>query len=98
MKRIEIIPYQSSWPSEFREIASILGFGMRARIAELRAARGAVDHVARRTYRAFGRGESQISQACRGVVDGVAGPKTGWRTYRHTTVSGSKTSTSTTSG
>lgn len=32
------------------------------------------------------------------VVDGVAGPKTGWRTYRHTTVSSSKTSTSTTSG
>jgi len=56
-----------------REIASILGAGMRARIAELRAARGAVDHVARRTYRAFGRGESQISKACRGIVDGVPG-------------------------
>src|SRR4029077_5191041 len=36
-------------------------------------AAGNGEGIARRVYRAFGRGESQISQACRGVVDGVAG-------------------------
>ncbi|HUJ61715.1 MAG TPA: nicotinamide-nucleotide amidohydrolase family protein [Kofleriaceae bacterium] len=42
--------------------------------ARLRALRGeAAEQVARRTYRVFGRGESQISQACRGIVDGVPG-------------------------
>jgi hypothetical protein len=30
------------------------------------------------------------------VVGGVAGPKTGWRTYRHTAVSSAKPSTTTT--
>ncbi len=56
-----------------REVAGILGAGMRARIAELRGAHGQVERIARRIYRVFGRGESQISKACRGVVDDVPG-------------------------
>ncbi|HEY6173381.1 MAG TPA: molybdopterin-binding protein, partial [Kofleriaceae bacterium] len=56
-----------------REIQAILDGGMEHRFAELRDARGEVERIARRIYRVFGRGESQISQACRGLVDGVAG-------------------------
>jgi nicotinamide-nucleotide amidase len=56
-----------------REIQAILEAGMERRFAELREARGEVERIARRIYRAFGRGESQISQACRGLIDGVAG-------------------------
>lgn len=56
-----------------REIASILDGGLIARLRELREATGQVERIARRIYRAFGRGESQISQACRGLVDEVAG-------------------------
>jgi nicotinamide-nucleotide amidase len=43
------------------------------RFAELREAAGSVERVARRTYRVFGRGESQISQSCRGLIDGIPG-------------------------
>lgn len=56
-----------------REIHAILDQTLAARLAELREAAGDVERIARRIYRAFGRGESQISQACRGVVEGVAG-------------------------
>jgi nicotinamide-nucleotide amidase len=56
-----------------REIQAILEAGMDRRFAELREARGEVERIARRIYRVFGRGESQISQACRGMIDGVAG-------------------------
>ncbi|HEV7558780.1 MAG TPA: CinA family nicotinamide mononucleotide deamidase-related protein [Kofleriaceae bacterium] len=56
-----------------REVHAILDGGLRARFAELREARGDVERIARRIYRVFGRGESQVSQACRGLVDGVAG-------------------------
>lgn len=56
-----------------RELAAILEAGLTARLAELREARGNVERVARRIYRVFGRGESQIAQACAGLVDGVAG-------------------------
>lgn len=56
-----------------REIHGIWDGGLEARLGELRAARGDREWIARRIYRAFGRGESQISQACRGLVDGVAG-------------------------
>jgi nicotinamide-nucleotide amidase len=56
-----------------REIAAILEAGMERRFAELREARGEVERIARRIYRVFGRGESQISQACRGMIDGVPG-------------------------
>ena len=56
-----------------REIQAILEAGMERRFAELREARGEVERIARRVYRVFGRGESQISQACRGMIDGVPG-------------------------
>jgi nicotinamide-nucleotide amidase len=56
-----------------RELAAIYEAGLGARFAALRESAGDVERVARRIYRAFGRGESQISQACRGLVDGVAG-------------------------
>jgi len=56
-----------------REITAIYDGVLGGRLAELREARGEVERVARRIYRAFGRGESAVSQACRGLVDGVAG-------------------------
>ncbi|HEY4182603.1 MAG TPA: CinA family nicotinamide mononucleotide deamidase-related protein [Kofleriaceae bacterium] len=60
-------------PGVPRELWSIWDGGLKDRCAELRESRGNVERIARRIYRAFGRGESQISQACRGLVDGVAG-------------------------
>ena len=56
-----------------RELHAIFDQALGARLAELREAAGDVERIARRIYRAFGRGESQISQLCRGIVDGVAG-------------------------
>ena len=56
-----------------REIQAILEAGMERRFAELREASGSAPRIARRIYRVFGRGESQISQACRGLIDGVPG-------------------------
>jgi nicotinamide-nucleotide amidase len=56
-----------------REIQAILAAGMERRFAELREASGSSPRIARRIYRVFGRGESQISQACRGMIDGVPG-------------------------
>jgi len=60
-------------PGVPRELYGIMDAGLGAHLAALREARGAVERVARRVYRVFGRGESQISQACRGLVDGVPG-------------------------
>lgn len=56
-----------------RELHAIFDAHLDARFRELRESRGQVERMARRTYRVFGRGESQVSQACRGLVDGVAG-------------------------
>jgi len=56
-----------------REIHALLEASVEWRFAELREAAGDVERIARRIYRVFGRGESQISQACRGLVDPVAG-------------------------
>jgi len=56
-----------------REVYSIWDGGLSARLAELREARGDVERIARRIFRCFGRGESQISQVCRGLVDNVPG-------------------------
>jgi len=56
-----------------REISGIWEAALRGRLAELREAAGEVERIARRIYRGFGRGESQISQLCRGIVDGVPG-------------------------
>ena len=60
-------------PGVPRELYGIWDSGLGAHLAQLREARGDVERIARRIYRAFGRGESQISQACRGLVDDVAG-------------------------
>jgi nicotinamide-nucleotide amidase len=56
-----------------REVYGIFDAGLGARIAELREAAGQIERIARRIYRVFGRGESQISQACRGMIDRVDG-------------------------
>jgi nicotinamide-nucleotide amidase len=60
-------------PGVPREIYGIYDAGLEARLAELREQAGAVERIARQIYRVFGRGESQISQACRGLVDNVPG-------------------------
>jgi len=60
-------------PGVPRELHGIYEGGLGARLAALREARGSVERVARQIYRVFGRGESQISQSARGLVDGVAG-------------------------
>jgi nicotinamide-nucleotide amidase len=60
-------------PGVPRELHGIVDAGVADRIAALREAQGAVTRIARRIYRVFGLGESQISVACKGVVDGVAG-------------------------
>src|SRR5439155_12697006 len=60
-------------PGVPRELTAIFDAHLAARLAGLREAAGRVERIARRIYRVFGRGESQISQACRGVVDGIAG-------------------------
>ncbi|HUS33016.1 MAG TPA: CinA family nicotinamide mononucleotide deamidase-related protein [Kofleriaceae bacterium] len=56
-----------------RELYAIYEAHLEARFRELREARGVTERIARRIYRVFGKGESQISQACRGLVDNVAG-------------------------
>jgi nicotinamide-nucleotide amidase len=56
-----------------REIHAILEASLERRFAELRESSGTVERIARRLYRVFGRGESQISQVCRGLVDSVPG-------------------------
>lgn len=58
-------------PGVPRELHAIFDTHLAARLTELRGDTG--ERIARRIYRVFGRGESQISQACRGLVDGVAG-------------------------
>ena len=60
-------------PGVPREMMAIVEHGMGPRLAALRDARGAAPRIAREIFRVFGRGESQISEACRGVVDGVPG-------------------------
>ncbi len=65
-------------PGVPRELYAIVdgrgsGGGLRARLTELRDARPDGEKIARRIYRVFGRGESQISEACRGLVDSVPG-------------------------
>ena len=52
-----------------REIQAIWP-ALEARIGALREAAGVVERVARRIYRVFGKGESQISQLVRGLGDG----------------------------
>jgi nicotinamide-nucleotide amidase len=60
-------------PGVPRELYAIYDGGMGKRLAKLRDARGDAPRIARQIYRVFGRGESQISTACRGMIDDVAG-------------------------
>jgi nicotinamide-nucleotide amidase len=60
-------------PGVPREVYGIFDASLGARLVELRTARGAVPRIARRIYRVFGRGESQVSMQCRGLVDDVRG-------------------------
>jgi nicotinamide-nucleotide amidase len=59
-------------PGVPRELHAIVDRGVAPRVAALRDAAGG-PAIARRILRVFGRGESQISESCRGVVDGYAG-------------------------
>lgn len=60
-------------PGVPRELHAIFETGLAPRIGGLREARGSSPRIARETFHVFGRGESQVSAACRGVVDGVPG-------------------------
>jgi nicotinamide-nucleotide amidase len=60
-------------PGVPREVWGIYEAHLGAYLAELRAANGAAPAIARGLFRVFGRGEGQISQACRGLIDGVLG-------------------------
>jgi nicotinamide-nucleotide amidase len=60
-------------PGVPRELHAIVDHGLEARLVELRDAQPDREHVARQIYRVFGRGESQISQTCRGLIDGLPG-------------------------
>jgi nicotinamide-nucleotide amidase len=59
-------------PGVPREVYAIFDASLGERLVALREARGAV-RIARRIYRIFGRGESQVSVQCRGLVDDVPG-------------------------
>ncbi len=58
-------------PGPPRELYAIFDTHLEARLHELRG--DDAERIARQIYRTFGRGESQVSQACRGLLDGVAG-------------------------
>lgn len=60
-------------PGVPREIHGIFDAGLRARVTELRSARGDSPRIARQVYRVFGRAESQLAEALRGLVDGIPG-------------------------
>ncbi len=56
-----------------REIYAIFEAAMGPRIAALRDARPGREHIARRIFRMFGRGESQAAADLKGLVEGVRG-------------------------
>lgn len=60
-------------PGVPREVHAIFDGAVAARVDALRAERGDTGHRARRVYRVFGRTESQLSEALRGLVDDVPG-------------------------
>jgi nicotinamide-nucleotide amidase len=60
-------------PGVPREVFAIWDAGLGRRVEALRDQAGDVERVERRIYRAFGRGESDISRACRGIVDDTPG-------------------------
>ncbi|WP_428261153.1 CinA family nicotinamide mononucleotide deamidase-related protein [Haliangium sp.] len=63
-----------SMPGVPNELRGIFDGGVRERLLALRQARGEdLERVARRVYRVFGMGESNVAGALAGLVDGVAG-------------------------
>jgi len=60
-------------PGPPRELKAMFDASVRARVVELRERRGAPERIARRIYRVFGRGESQVAAALDGLTEGVAG-------------------------
>jgi len=60
-------------PGVPRELHAIVERQVEPRLVELRTSRTRDEAIARQIYRVFGRGESQISEACRGLVDDVPG-------------------------
>lgn len=60
-------------PGVPREVHAIFDSAIGPRARALREARGDAPHLARRIHRVFGRTESQLSEALRGMVDGVPG-------------------------
>lgn len=60
-------------PGVPREVHAIYAGGVAARIAALWGEGAARVHRARRVYRVFGRAESQLSEALRGLVDATPG-------------------------
>ena len=60
-------------PGVPRELHAIMEASLGDRLTQLREARGKAPRIARRIYRVFGRGESQVAVQCRGLVDDVAG-------------------------
>lgn len=56
-------------PGVPRELLGIYDAGLGARVVALREARGDAPRIARRIFRVFGRGESQIAAAVQGVVE-----------------------------
>ncbi len=60
-------------PGVPREMKAIALESLRERILALREAGGAAERIARRTWRVFGRGESQVAVALEGVLGGGGG-------------------------
>ncbi|MBS1118058.1 MAG: competence/damage-inducible protein CinA [Deltaproteobacteria bacterium] len=56
-----------------REIHGLYDRWLAARFIELRELRGDRERIARQIYRVFGRGESQIAQACQSLITDVPG-------------------------
>lgn len=60
-------------PGVPRELKAIFQTYLIGRLAELRGARGETGHIARRAWRTFGTGESNLASALTGLLDGAPG-------------------------
>jgi nicotinamide-nucleotide amidase len=60
-------------PGPPRELKAIFQAALETRLVELRERAGQPERIARRIYRVFGRGESQIAAELAGLMEGVAG-------------------------
>jgi len=61
------------FPGVPREVHAIFDSSVAPWVRDLRSARGDAPHLARRVFRVFGRSESHLSAALRGMIDGVTG-------------------------